>query len=63
MDALAIVISLICLVAGFALGYLLFRYVIKQKYQEMVKAAEAKAENIKKDKLLEVKEKFLNKKS
>ena len=63
MDALTIVISLICLVAGFALGYLLFRYVIKQKYQEMVKAAEAKAENIKKDKLLEVKEKFLNKKS
>ena len=63
MDALAIVISLICLVAGFALGYILFRYVIKQKYQEMVKAAEAKAENIKKDKLLEVKEKFLNKKS
>ena len=53
MDALAIVISLICLVAGFALGYLLFRYVIKQKYQEMVKAAEAKAENIKKDKFLQ----------
>ncbi|MBR1466165.1 MAG: ribonuclease Y [Bacteroidaceae bacterium] len=63
MDALTIVIALVCLIVGLALGYILFRYVIKQKYQEMMKEAETKAENIKKDKLLEVKEKFLNKKS
>lgn len=63
MDTLTIVIALICLAVGLALGYLLFRYVIKQKYQQMLKEAEQKAENIKKDKLLEVKEKFLNKKS
>ena len=52
-----IIIALICLVAGLALGYVLFRYVIKQKYQEMLKEAESKAETIKRDKLLEVKEK------
>jgi ribonuclease Y len=63
MDTLTIIIALVCLIAGLILGYLLFRYVIKQKYQEMMKEAETKAENIKKDKLLEVKEKFLNKKS
>lgn len=63
MDTLTIVIALVCLIVGLALGYILFRYVIKQKYQEMMKEAETKAENIKKDKLLEVKEKFLNKKS
>ena len=63
MDALTIVIALVCLIVGLVLGYILFRYVIKQKYQEMMKEAETKAENIKKDKLLEVKEKFLNKKS
>ena len=63
MDALTIVIALVCLIVGLALGYILFRFVIKQKYQEMMKEAETKAENIKKDKLLEVKEKFLNKKS
>ena len=49
MDALTIVIALVCLIVGLALGYILFRYVIKQKYQEMMKEAETKAENIKKD--------------
>ena len=37
--------------------------VIKQKYNQSIKEAEAEAENIKKNKLLEVKEKFLNKKA
>ena len=55
MDALTIVIALVCLIVGLALGYILFRFVIKQKYQEMMKEAETKAENIKKDKLLEEK--------
>ena len=63
METLTIVIALVCLVVGLVAGYLLFRYVIKQKYQQMMKEAEINAENIKKDKLLEVKEKFLNKKS
>ena len=44
-------------------GYLIFRYVLKGKYNEMVETATKEAEVIKEKKLLEVKEKFLNKKS
>ena len=44
-------------------GYLIFRYVLKGKYKEMVETATKEAEVIKEKKLLEVKEKFLNKKS
>ena len=44
-------------------GYLIFRYVLKGKYREMVETATKEAEVIKEKKLLEVKEKFLNKKS
>ena len=51
------------LVLGGVGGYLVFRYVIKGKYNEMVDAAEKEATVIKEKKLLEVKEKFLNKKS
>ena len=51
------------LALGGVCGYLVFRYVLKGKYNEMVDAAEKEAEVIKEKKLLEVKEKFLNKKS
>ena len=44
-------------------GYLIFRYVLKGKYNEMVETATKEAEVIKEKKLLEVKVKFLNKKS
>ena len=44
-------------------GYLIFRFVLKGKYNEKIEAAEKEAEVIKEKKLLEVKEKFLNKKS
>ena len=44
-------------------GYLVFRYVLKGKYKEIVDTAEKEADVIKEKKLLEVKEKFLNKKS
>ena len=44
-------------------GYLIFRYVIKVKYNEMIAGAEKAAEVLKEKKLLEVKEKFINKKS
>ena len=50
------------LVLGGVGGYLIFRYVLKGKYNEMVDTAEKQAEVIKEKKLLEVKEKFLNKK-
>ena len=51
------------LALGGVCGYLIFRYVLKGKYREMVDTANKEAEVIKEKKLLEVKEKFLNKKS
>ena len=58
-----IIAALVALIIGGLGGYLLFRYVIKGKFNEMVETAEKEAEVIKEKKLLEVKEKFLNKKS
>ena len=60
---LAIVIAAAALVLGVAFGYLLFLKIIKGKYNEMIDSATKEAEVIKEKKLLEVKEKFLNKKS
>ncbi|MBQ2121873.1 MAG: ribonuclease Y, partial [Bacteroidaceae bacterium] len=58
-----ILISLAGLIVGFAGGYSLFRYVLKKFYQNALTKANAEAEVIKEKKLLEVKEKFLNKKA
>ncbi len=58
-----IIIPVVALLAGGAAGYLIFRYVIKGKYNAMMETAKKDAEVIKEKKLLEVKEKFLNKKS
>lgn len=58
-----IVASLLSLIVGGAISYLVFRYVLRSKYETILKEAEVEAEVIKKNKLLEVKEKFLNKKS
>ena len=63
MSAISIIVSVACLLIGGAAGYAIFRYVITGKYNEMMAAAEKSAEVIKEKKLLEVKEKFLNKKS
>ena len=60
---LTIIISVAALILGGIGGYLVFRYVLKGKYNEMVEAANKEAEVMKEKKLLEVKEKFLNKKS
>ena len=60
---LAIIIAAAALIVGVAGGYFLFLKVIRGKYQAMVDAAEKEADVIKEKKLLEVKEKFLNKKS
>ena len=51
------------LVLGGVIGFLIFRYVLKREYNERLSAAEKEADVIKEKKLLEVKEKFLNKKS
>ena len=58
-----IVASVACLLVGGIIGFVLFRYVLKSKYNNVLKEAEVEAEVIKKNKLLEVKEKFLNKKA
>ena len=61
---LGILISaVLALIVGAAAGYTIFRYVIKGKYNEMIAAANKEAEVVKEKKLLEVKEKFLNKKA
>lgn len=60
---IVIITAVVALILGGLCGFLIFRYVIKGKYNEMVKAAKKEAEVIKEKKLLEVKEKFLNKKS
>jgi len=58
-----IVIAAVCFVVGASLSYIFFRYGLKTKYDNIIKDAQAEAEVIKKNKLLEVKEKFLNKKA
>ena len=58
-----IIASLVCFLIGGGLSYLLFRFLLKSKYNKVLQEAETEAEVIKKNKLLEVKEKFLNKKA
>lgn len=60
---LNIIIGFGALIIGGLCGYLIFRYIIKGKYNEMIANAEKAAEVLKEKKLLEVKEKFINKKS
>ena len=55
--------AIACFIVGGVLSYILFRYALKSKYDNVLKEAETEAEVIKKNKLLEVKEKFLNKKA
>ena len=58
-----ILIALAALVLGTVGGYFVFLRVINGKYKERIASAEKEAEVIKEKKLLEVKEKFINKKS
>lgn len=58
-----IIAAFVALILGGAAGFFIFRYVIKGKYNEMIEAANKEAEVVKEKKLLEVKEKFLNKKA
>jgi len=60
---LTIIIAAAALALGVLIGYMLFRHVITGKYNQTLAAAEKDAQVIKEKKLLEVKEKFLNKKS
>ena len=60
---LTIAIAAVCFAVGAGLSYVFFRYGLKTRYDNIIKEAETEAEVIKKNKLLEVKEKFLNKKA
>ena len=60
---ITIVIAFVALVCGCVAGYIILRYVATGKYNEIISAAEKDAEVLKEKKLLEVKEKFLNKKA
>ena len=63
MTITSIIIAFACLIVGFAAGYAVFRYLITGIYKDTITKAEKEAEVLKERKLLEVKEKFLNKKS
>ncbi len=54
-----IVPGIISLIIGFLIGYYLLRLLIKQKRNRILKEAETEAEVIKKDKILQAKEKIL----
>lgn len=58
-----VIIAIVCFVVGGGISYAIFRYGLKSKYNTILKEAQTEAEVIKKNKLLEVKEKFLNKKA
>ena len=59
----SLLISLAGLVVGAVGGYTLFRYILKKTYNRILDEANRESEVIKEKKLLEVKEKFLNKKA
>ena len=58
-----VILTIVAFLVGGALSYGFFKYGLKTKYDTIIKEAETEAEVIKKNKLLEVKEKFLNKKA
>ena len=57
------IIAIVALIIGGLCGYFVFRYVINGKYKSLMEAAQKDAEVLKEKKMLEVKEKFLNKKA
>ena len=60
---ITIVVAVVTFLVGGALSYIFFKHGLRTKYDNILKEAENEAEVIKKNKLLEVKEKFLNKKA
>ena len=58
-----VILTIVAFLVGGALSYGFFKYGLKTKYDTIIKEAETEAEVIKNNKLLEVKEKFLNKKA
>lgn len=63
MNLSLLIVALVCIAIGVGGGYLLFRYVLTGMLRRQLDEAEKEAQVIKEKKLLEVKEKFLNKKA
>ena len=63
MTVVTIVVSIACFIVGGFASYMFFKHGLKSKYDSILKEAETEAEVIKKNKLLEVKGKFLDKKA
>ena len=63
MNLFLLIVALVCIAIGVGGGYLLFRYVLTGMLRRQLDEAEKEAQVIKEKKLLEVKEKFLNKKA
>ena len=63
MNLSLLIVALVCIAIGVGGGYLLFRYVLIGMLRRQLDEAEKEAQVIKEKKLLEVKEKFLNKKA
>ena len=63
MTVVTIVVSIACFIVGGFASYMFFKHGLKSKYDSILKEAETEAEVIKKNKLLEVKEKILHKKA
>lgn len=60
---LYVILTVAGFIIGGAAGYALYRYLLTGKYNSMLAEAQKEADVIKEKKLLEVKEKFLNKKA
>ena len=63
MNLSLFIVALVCIAIGVGGGYLLFRFVLTGLLRRQLDEAEKEAQVIKEKKLLEVKEKFLNKKA
>jgi len=62
-NSITIIIASIALVAGFGISYMLWQYLLKKRRERIISEAEAEAEVIKKEKILQAKERFLQLKS
>lgn len=58
MTTIGIIATVIALLLGIAIGWFIMRLSMKYRAQNIIKEAEAEAEVIKKDKILQAKEKF-----
>lgn len=54
-----IIAGVVALIVGILIGYIVIRLALKHRSENIIKEAEAEAEVIKKDKILQAKEKFL----